>query len=224
MPIVLLDYEPCSTFELRPSNTTKTGGKTLLCPTPYAVKMALLDRLIRYNGVDYGREQFPQVRDLHIYVQPPRVQAVNRTFQKILRPGRGKAWIETIAMREFCVQHGILSLALATDHEDFIETLLQTAASINYFGQRGSFYQLVDCAVTDELPPDYTDLTRAPATPQMGFLQRMDDMQPDATFDDISTFNPRSTGARQHTNVILPYHVAHHAHNHTVWERKDDLS
>lgn len=216
---ILLDYAPCATFELRPSNTTKTGGKTLLCPTPYAIKMALLDRMIRHNGVDYGREQFTKVRDLHVYLQPPQAQAVNRTFQKILRPGgKNQIWIETIAMREFCIQTGVLRLALATEHADFVPIVQKTGAAINYFGQRGSFYQLEACWQDDMLPDGYIDMSQSPETPKLGFLQYVDDMKTDATFDDISTFNPRSTGARTHTTIILPYQVAHHAHNHTVWE------
>jgi hypothetical protein len=82
-----LDYEPVSAFGLRPSNTTSSGGKSLVCPTPYAIKMALLDRLIRLRGLDTVQALFPQVRDLPIHIRLPLAVAVNRTFQKVLRLG-----------------------------------------------------------------------------------------------------------------------------------------
>lgn len=221
---IILGYEPVSTFELRPSNTTKTGGKSLLVPTPYAIKMAFLDRIIRNNGVDFGKAIFPQIRDLQIALQVPQVQAINRSFQKILRPKSGNEWNETIAMREFCVQHGVLSLALGLDVErqdDVWSVLVQTATAINYFGQRGSFYQLIATDLLDYLPDAYVDASRPATKVALGFLQRMDDMEADAQFEDISTFQKGSSGARKSYNVIFPYQVAHHGHNHTIWERME---
>ncbi len=36
-------YEPVSLYSLKLSAATSSGGKTLLAPSPYAVKMALLE-------------------------------------------------------------------------------------------------------------------------------------------------------------------------------------
>lgn len=223
MQWLILTYDPISTFELRPSNTTKTGGKTLLVPTPYAIKMAFLDRIIRHNGVTFGREIFPQIRDLQVAMQPPHAQAINRTFQKILRPAKGNAWNETIAMREFCVQSGTLTLALGSEavaNDAFQGLLERTASAINYFGQRGSFFQLTETTRSTENITEngFVDASQATKNMGMGFLQRMDDMQPDATFENISTFQKGANGARQSYTVIFPYRIADHGHNHTIWE------
>jgi hypothetical protein len=219
----VLHYQPVATFELRPSNTTKTGGKTLLCPTPYTIKMALLDRAIRINGLAWGQDAFPVIRDLAVWLRLPDQVAVNRTFQKILRPGKGASWIPTIAMREFCVQAGTLQIALGVPevHETFGDDLRLLASAINYFGQRGSFVQLIDHLQTDAPPPGFVDATQPTPGLQMGFLQRMDDMAPDVTFDDVSAFNPRAKGGRVAYNVVFPYHVLAHAANHTVWHWKE---
>lgn len=218
--MLYLSYQPISTFELRPSNTTKTGGKTLLVPTPYTLKMAFLDRLIRYYGLETGIEQFPVLRDMTVYIHPPQAQAVNRTFQKILRPDAGAKWKETIAMREFCVQAGTLDFVLDFKEAD-TRPYAEVAAAINYFGQRGSFYQLVAYdAHAQTVPADYVNLSEASAlnTLKLGFLQRMDDMVSDARFEDVSAFNPKSKGGRRSYNVILPYRIVHNGFNHTVWE------
>lgn len=215
--IVIAGFEPVATFELRPSNTTKTGGKTLICPTPYAVRMALLDRMIRSGGLDYGRERFPIIRDMGLAMQPPYVIAVNRTFQKILRPPFSEqGWTSTIAMREFCVPAGMLRIAFDVPAA-FAPELASAAAAVNYFGQRGSFFQLVEVVEAPAIPADFVDITRPTAALQLGYLQRMDDMQPDATFEDVNTFNPRSKGGRRSYNVVFPYRLDHSAANHSVW-------
>lgn len=222
---VWLAYEPISTFELRPSNTTKTGGKTLLCPTPYAIRMALLDRLIRLNGIDAGFDLFPIVRDMGIALKPPMSVAINRTFQKILRPPfKDGEWKSTIAMREFCVHAGWMEMVLGLPDEA-VEEIITAAVAVNYFGQRGSFFQVVDWAELDDVPSDFVDITRPTEGLQMGYLQRMDDMLPDATFGEINTLQPdgkrNRIGARHSYNVVFPYELAHHAANHTVWQRME---
>jgi len=227
MAILILTYEPIATFELRPSNTTKTGGKTLLCPTPYAIKMAFLDRMIRNNGIVYGESKFSDIRDLTIYLRPPAQVAVNRTFQKILRPPKSAkkdpGWIETIAMREFCIQAGTLKLALMTAIDDLAweRELIETATAINYFGQKGSFYQLVDYQMNPESLDGFVNLSEEVQGMTLGFLQRMDDMQADATFADVNVFQ-KSSGGRKSYNVVLPYRLHHNGFNHTVWRLEED--
>jgi len=221
MMIVIASFDPVATFELRPSNTTKTGGKTLLCPTPYAVRMALLDRMIRNNGVDYGEVRFPLIRDMKIAIQPPMVVVINRTFQKILRPPfKDGQWTSTIAMREFCIQTGALRIAFEVE-ASFISELTSALSAVNYFGQRGSFFQLVNLVEVDEIPADFVDVTQPTQTLQFGFLQRMDDMQPEAEFDDVNVFNPKSKGGRRSYNVVFPYTLDHNGFNHSVWRRQE---
>lgn len=219
---LLVDYEPVAAFGLRPSNTTSSGGKSLVCPTPYAIKMALLDRAIRMHGIDYGMASFEAIKRLRIAVRVPLAVAVNRTFQKVLRPD-GKLWTSTIAQREFCIMAGVLTLAFSVDDQLFAEEIALLLASNNYFGRRGSFMQFAGYDLLDEPPaPDFVELS-APTeagVPSGGFLQRMDDMRPNAGFEQVSNFSakPSSDGGRVSYTVILPYHLAANAFNHTIYE------
>ncbi|HML22997.1 MAG TPA: hypothetical protein PKD09_15195 [Aggregatilinea sp.] len=220
---IVVDYEPVAAFGLRPSNTTSSGGKSLLVPTPYAIKMALLDRLIRYGGLDYGVDRFPLVRDLEIELHVPFAVAVNRTFQKVLRPGgKGEIWNQTIAQREYVFHAGSLSLAFGLADAAFTDEIVYMLPSINYFGRKGSFMQFVGHRLLDDPPgtaQGYIDLCHPTETLGFGFLQRMDNMRSDATFEDVSVYgSPRSDGGRISYNVILPYQLAHHGFNHTVYE------
>jgi hypothetical protein len=223
---LLADFEPVAAFGLRPSNTTSSGGKSLICPTPYAIKMALLDRMIRTLGLDYGLSRFEDVRNLHIIARVPLAVAVNRTFQKVLRPG-GNPWISTIVQREFCIFAGPLTLAFEIHANEFAAELPGILSAVNYFGRRGGFFQLanVPVATLDEpaVQEGFADLSRPATAPGLGFLQRMDDMRPDAIFDDVSVMNPNprsSDGGRVSYTVIFPYLLERHGFNHTVYVRQ----
>src|SRR5215472_8450640 len=45
-------YSPAALFSLKMSRATSTAGKTLLTPTPYAVKMAFLDAALQHGLID----------------------------------------------------------------------------------------------------------------------------------------------------------------------------
>ena len=218
---LLVDYEPVAAFGLRPSNTTSSGGKSLLVPTPYAIKMAILDRMIRFGGLDYGINQFPFVRDLTIWLHAPHAVSVNRTFQKILRPDKN-GWKETIAQREYVFHAGLLGLALGQVDTSLANDLAFILPSINYFGRKGSFMQYAGHTEqpNEPMPADgFVNLCQESDQLGFGFLQRMDNMHTKATFEDISVFDkPRSDGGRISYNVMLPYELAYHGFNHTVYE------
>lgn len=223
------DYEPLTAFGLRPSNTTANGGKSLISPTPYAIKMAILDRMLRFGGDDYTLQWFSAVRDLKLWIRVPIAVAVNRTFQKVLRSG-GKGdsyWTSTISQREYCFHGGTFTFAFA-GNTDLLAELPRILSSINYFGRKGSFMQFLDAEIRESAPStglDFVDVCTSPSLNQVslfGFLQRMDDMRPDATFDDVSVYSPkkpRSDGGRIYHNIVFPYQVDHHGFNHTVYRR-----
>ena len=52
-------FASTSLFSLRPANATTSGGKSLLTPTPFAIKMSLLDVAIRVYGVEQGTRKVP---------------------------------------------------------------------------------------------------------------------------------------------------------------------
>lgn len=226
---IISTYEPVAAFGLRPSNTTSSGGKSLICPTPYALKMALLDRMIRCEGFDYGVERFPLVRDMRVQVQVPDRVVVNRTFQKVLRPS-GKLWTQTIAQREICFFGGLWRFAFEVSDPAFADALPTILSWVNYFGRRGSFVQFAGAELQPDPPKTgFVDLSATPrnVAPGFGFLQRMDDMRPDATFEDVSVYVPQrasSDGGRVSYNVVFPYRLEHHGFNHTVYARQETAS
>src|SRR5258707_250324 len=157
---IIARYLPVAPFSLKPANSTSSGGKTLLAPTPYAIKMALLDVALRTRGLTEGERLFPFLRDLTIAIDLPHDLVVMKGFSKIQRPLKDKNDEEkaqeararghwpmqpTIAYREYVYYRDPFSLALALPDESELQTtLLYLLARINYFGKRGGFVQLLE--------------------------------------------------------------------------------
>lgn len=85
MSWLVADYHPVSFFSLRPAHATTSGGQTLLTPTAFALKMALLNASIQTAGLAEGQRRFDVIRDLRIAVQPPDTITVLKSFAKIRR-------------------------------------------------------------------------------------------------------------------------------------------
>jgi len=159
-------YRPTSLFSLRMTHATNKGGKTLLVPTPYAVKMALIDACFRkygaYEAERKAKEVFSLIKDKVIRFRPPVHCVVQNTFLKIKQEERGGTsgiYVPTIAYREFCYYAGDLEIAIDVESisSKDIETLVSLGTRINYFGKRGSFMQFYSSQIlNDALPTGFT--------------------------------------------------------------------
>jgi len=85
---LVMQYRPTSLFSLRLTHSTSSGGKTLLVPTPYAVKLALVDAAFRAGGPEVAHRVFDVVKGREIRFRPPRRLVVTNTFVKLLREKR----------------------------------------------------------------------------------------------------------------------------------------
>src|SRR6266478_3896806 len=87
---IIARYLPVAPFSLKPAAATSSGGKTLLAPTPYAIKMALLDSAIRTMGIVEGERIFPFLRNLSVQIALPEDIIVFKSFSKSWRPVESK--------------------------------------------------------------------------------------------------------------------------------------
>lgn len=230
-------YTPTTFFSLKPASATSTGGKSLVCPTPFALKMALLDAAIRLNGVAEGEVLFPAIRQLRIAVKPPRYAVVNNTFIKILKPPKGKPQIDpdlgltiplinTIAFREQVTFQGDMELAFQGMSLDDLTPLL---LHINYLGKRGGFVQLnhlpAEQAWTDEAlkANGYTLLTEPTTAFSVdGLLQMLDDCGPAMTFEHANIYSGKGIKLGKERilhHVVLPYRLARSSKSYSYYER-----
>lgn len=232
-------YHATSLFSLRPYNATTSGGKTLVSPTPFAFKMALLDVAIRTYGSQIGAEGFPFLRDLSVAIKLPQHLMVNNTFIKILRPHKGNKAKDqfgtglkgimgnTIAYRELVQFGDALRIAVKNDAEEPPSySLAQLLSQINYLGKRGGFMQFEEIKKQADLPSDFTLLTPEAETPfsAHGILQMMDDCGSKMTFEHANVYskkriNLNSASGRIIKPIVLPYQPIKSSRGFTLYEK-----
>jgi len=225
-------YTPVTLFSLRSTYATSKGGKTLLVPTPYAVKMALIDSCFRAFPAEEAeaaaRNIFDLVKAEPVRIKPPEECIVQNTFLRVLQPARdaedaegGNAgpFARTIAYREFVFFKGEMEIAIgvANTSRNAIESLLP---NINYFGKRGSQWQFLGCSKHEgKLPSGFSlvadEMTQYPL--DMVGLYRvteyLDDFGPKLCaakdgFERISTYHDGDVKLGEHRilqSTLLPY-------------------
>ncbi|HEU5349366.1 MAG TPA: hypothetical protein VFU63_12220 [Ktedonobacterales bacterium] len=216
---VIVRYHPVTFFSLRPYNATSSGGQTLISPTAFAFKMALLNATIQTAGLDAGRERFPVIRDLAIALDLPDRISVLKSFAKIRRQAEFKKaetreqdiarlrdrkqypFQSTIAYREL-VQFGdplsapsdnAIAVACMPSASDLPSWLGPTLQAINYLGKRGSFLQSIGApTVVDNLAPRFTIITRDSTDFLMNStLQMLDDCSASMTFEHADIYSSK---------------------------------
>lgn len=217
---VVTEYEACSLFSLKSSAATSSAGKTLLVPTPFALKMALLDVAIRTRGLAQAKNDFDWLRDLEIAVVPAEKAVVTNLFAKIQKPRRNdkdkseakpqgeevevEAEVEeagsgpfgpTIAYREYVHLQGPLSLAFQPPNSyeaQALEILPELLLQISYLGKRGGFFQLLNLPqIVEELPENFVPLTNQNKIFFGEILQQLDDCGEDLTFEKADIYSDK---------------------------------
>jgi hypothetical protein len=220
------------------------GGKTLVVPTPYSVKMALLDACFRCfsseAALGWARKVFDCLKRREIRVRPPKHCVVNNTFIKVLdwsdKPVSGP-FRNTIVYREFAFFGGddfflAIEAAGLSDEDQFV--LKQLFAHINGLGKRGGFWQFVGSErIEGELPFGFT-VPRPEATfeqtARYAVTQALDDFGNSLCtaadgFERVSTYGAgtvRLGEQRILTATAIPYRRRSASRHFTWYERVDD--
>jgi hypothetical protein len=240
---LVASYFPVSLFSLRTTHATSKGGKTLLVPTPSAVKMALLDACFRRydaaNAETRARSVFDLLKSREVRFRPPRHCIVQNTFVKVLDWDRDKTsgpFRNTIAYREFAFFGGDeLQIALGVSglsaDEEYV--LGELFAHINSLGKRGSFWQFKDLHVIDgELPFGFTvprSQVKFEEAATYLMTQLLDDFGADLCtardgFDRVSTYGNGDIKLGVHrvlTPTAIPYGRRTSSRHFTQYERTE---
>jgi hypothetical protein len=233
---LLAEYQPTTLFSLKPAWATSSGGKSLLLPTPFAFKMALLDAVCRLEGVTVAEATWPAIRDLIVALRGSERIVVTNTFTKILKPRRGEAapgsahagpYQKTIGFREYVFHSGPLGVGLQVDKERPIERLVGWLLQINYLGKRGGLVQLVNVPQTREALPDGFVVVAESGSGSFsinGIAHQLDDTGPEVSFGQVNIYsgeNVRLAKDRVLRQVILPYRLVRSSKSYSYYERID---
>lgn len=127
---------------LRMTHATSKGGKTLVVPTPYAVKMALLDVCFRRfparEAPTNARNVFEWIKSREVRIRPPKHCLVTNTFVKVLDWNRDgdDPFRPTIAYRELAFYGGddlliaLDSRGLKADQRSILTELFATLIAL----------------------------------------------------------------------------------------------
>jgi hypothetical protein len=234
---LIADYQPVGLFSLKNSLATSSGGKSLLVPTPYSLKMALLDAACRTWGVRRATDLWPAIRSVQVAAGLPERAVVTNLFAKILKPRRSQPRPgtsdrgplgRTIAFREYVWLGGDLGLAFQADVAvipEIVEMLLQ----ISYLGKRGGFVQLLQPPrVDEELPQGFVVLNpseRPTVFDSQGLMQVLDDCGPQMSFEHADIYSGKRVRVGKErilNHVVLPYRLARSSKSYTWYERIGD--
>ncbi|HZU05393.1 MAG TPA: hypothetical protein VFB73_05430 [Chloroflexota bacterium] len=226
-------YVPTALFSLKVSAATSAVGKTLLVPTMYAIKMALVDAAFRagYREEDCARLLRALV-DVDVRVAPSARAVVTHTFLKIRQepktPSRERPYISSIAYREVVHAAGEWRWAfdLASLTDEVAGWLVELLPHVNYVGRRGSFIQFVGLARQGTLSIAFTQ-PRAEAgfqVPSRWHVAPLDDFGPEASLDVLSSYapaTPRRDRHRRFVQTIIPLGLVNVGPGFSEYERAD---
>jgi len=200
-------YLSTALFSLKDSNSTNSGAKALFLPSPYSVKMAVLNQAITIGG-DLEKlekkksKEFGFIRDAEVsyYLAEESYFCVNNSFIKILKPNRnGEGFAQTVAFREYLHLSNPLEIIFDVENKEAKEYLMKYLHKINYFGKRGCFFQFSEYRDT----PNKANVKKFQAgLIASGVLQEYDDFAPNVTFENVSNFSSKNTNRKKQIMVI----------------------
>jgi CRISPR/Cas system-associated protein Cas5 (RAMP superfamily) len=212
-------YKPTALFSLRDSSSTSSGAKSLLLPSPYAIKMAFLSQAISLGGENFGKDKksFEIIRDANIAYHITGSFCVNNCFVKIQKQREKEPFKATVSFREYVHLNDKIEI-IFTVHENLysenIRFLKQYLFRINYFGKRGCFFQFVKYCDNPSEPNVYffDDKKLSP-----GLLQEYDDFEHDLTFDKVNSYSNATTNRCKHL-LILPLKRGNSSKSYTIYK------
>jgi len=201
-------YIPTSLFSLKESNSTNSGAKSVLLPSSFAVKMAILNQAITIGGdlekleVKNSKE-FNFIKDVKISFHLSRGSSfcVNNSFVKILKPAReGGGLQQTVSFREYVYISHPIEIIFEIENKEAQKYLKLYLHKINYFGKRGCFFQFMEYS---DNPTNANVLPFNLKNESYGILQEYDDFNKNATFDMVNNFS-LTTNKRAKEIFVLP--------------------
>lgn len=211
-------YQPTNLFSLKESNSTNSGAKSLLIPSPYSIKMALFNQAITIDGKETFAEreskEFAFIKDSKIEYRVSGSFCVNNCFVKILKiktDKRDKQQREegitfepglktTVSFREYIYLSDNIEIIFDVKSVEARQYLQKYLHRINYFGKRGCFFQFVEYR-DNPSEPNVKEFEVSDFSP--GILQEFDDVSPKANFKNVDNFDAASA-KRDKKILVIP--------------------
>lgn len=194
-------YRPTTLFSLKQSDATNSAAKTLPVPSPYTLKMALLNAIIIFDSKESAVDLFEKIKNLELQFSLPQNFIINNCFIKIHKEMRSESkkdewdtFQSTVAFREYVYFDDVIKIAIKLDENDNqCEFLKKWLPHINYFGKRGCFFQFTKFNLIDTLSEDYSSIFEEDSILKPGTFYKMDDFGKKTTFEKVNTYSSEKT-------------------------------
>lgn len=194
------DIEFAGFYSYRIPNLSPSFAICSPLPSPAAVRLALVDAVIRHTGsVDEGRITFELVKRAQLKLQPPSRIAVIKFFVKRLKPekpvkGKRTTVLESTGVREYCLPSDSMVIWMETEDPDRMTRAFQ------WLRRLGTTDSLATCTVGTGLPDSSLCLTPLRALPLRADTLRqravvtLHELKPDSGFDQVNPYAEGKTG------------------------------
>lgn len=213
-------YAPVTLFSLKSSQATNMAAKSLLLPSPYSIKMAMLDKLITFWSLEEAKKRFSKIKKMQFQFQLPEKIIVNNCFVKILKQPKKPTFQQSICFREYIFFSDNIKIAIKLDDEMDTEWIEKTMKRINYFGKRGCFFQFIQSEIVEKLPLNFSGYFLQENAAN-GILVKMDDFGSKVTFDKVNNFTSAQT-IREEKIYCLPYYQTYSTKDYSVFQYIDE--
>ena len=215
---LVIEYVPTSLFSLKMSAASSGVGKTLLVPTPYAVKMGLIDAALRSGWDGDPKALVEGLSGTDVRIGVPLQVTVTHTIVKIRQEPKkkavGVAYTSAVAYREFVYYGGSLCWAFdrSTMSDRLEQAVIWLAPAVQYIGKRGGFIQFINAEQRESLSLDFTqpletgDLRISPYL----HLATLDDFGPEANLGALNSYSDipiRRDKHRKFVQTLVPLGV-----------------
>lgn len=229
---LVVEYLPTALFSLKISLATSSVGKTLIVPTPYAIKMAFVDAAFRAGLSDGDCAAFLRsLVDVDVRIALSGGAVVTHTFVKVRQEPHGgsqpdQPYISNIAYREVVHHQGVWRWAfdLAAGDDALAARLVRVAPHVAYIGKRGSFIQFNGLFRLPELDQSFTTVPAAgDPWPISGHVVPLDDFGPEATLDVLSSYSltpARRERHRKFVHTVVPMRASNTGPGFTEYRRE----
>jgi hypothetical protein len=209
-PWLIFRYLPTSLFSLKMSSATSTVGRTLLSPTPYAVKMAFIDAAFRIGWKGDVGSLVADFAKADLRVGMPMRATVTHTIIKVRQEPKdrkaGQAYGPAVAYREFVHYAGTLEFAfdMATLSAEAAEAITAIGPAIDYIGKRGSFIQYLGVERVQNLASNFTQPIESMSlvAPGRMHISTLDDFGPEANLDALNSYSATAIKRGRHRKFV----------------------
>jgi hypothetical protein len=230
---LIVEFEPTSLFSLKISLATSSVGRTLVIPTPYTIKMALVDAAFRAGLPESDCDALLRgLAGVGVRIEPSPAVIVTHTFVKVRQEARDphsrSPYSSTIAYREVVYLHGLTRWAfdLAGGDDPLAARLTELLPLVCYIGKRGSFIRFIRLYRVADLGPEFTQpVVRGGSwsPPPRAHIAPLDDFGPDADLETLSSFTQKRPKRNQHrrfVETIVPIGIVNTGPGFSEYRRK----